>query len=117
MKKFTTVEVDTGYFLIVKADGTNYVIMPTEVHGVIRVDTEYKTQWLAALLSKELLKSGEIEALEREAISRTKEAVGEFSEECDEVRKMLKNPLAYSDESVEKKLEAFRKYLEEDIED
>lgn len=83
-KKFTTVEVDTGYFLIVEADGKNYVIMPIVVHGIIRVtkvDTEYKTNWMMALMSKEFLESGEVETMEKEAIRRTKEAFGELLED------------------------------------
>ena len=81
-RKFATGEVDTGYFLIIKEDGKE-LIMPIAVHGIIRVtevNSEYKIQWLQPLFSKEFLESDEIEAMEREAIRRTKEALGEFSD-------------------------------------
>lgn len=82
MKKFKLVELSIGYFAIVKAN-VETSVMPINVHGVIKV-TDKITKYNSILLrevSKELLESGEIESLKREAIEETEEAVAdEFPE-------------------------------------
>ena len=78
---FKLVQLSIAYFAIVKTN-VETDTMPINVHGFIKVfestcgGFEYETILLKGL-SKELIDSGEIEALKNEAIEQTKEAIAD----------------------------------------
>ena len=75
---FKLVELSLGYFAIVEAN-TEISVMPIKVHAlltVIYINNQYNAV-LVSDISKELLKSEEIEFLKREAIEQTEEAVAD----------------------------------------
>ena len=76
---FKLVELSIGWFAIVKANDETSD-MPINAHGFIQVCDNFDEEYFALLpkgTSKELLESGEIEALKKEAIELTEEAVAD----------------------------------------
>ena len=73
---FKLAELSLGYFAIIE-ENDELSVMPVKVHGmmcVTNINKKYNTDLLIGV-SKELLESGEIESLKREAIEQTEEAV------------------------------------------